>query len=187
MENLKSLVMQLATARRDYDQACAEMDVRLAAFRLDNNREIERVDRARTLRDDIEGEIRARTYTAEERAPAPGLTVKITTKLTYFPKDAVVWAMQNGHENLLAINTRGFEQVAKGLRLDFVIITELPTVTIARDLTEAAAQIGAEMAAEAEVALGAEMLRAARYGPCTEALYGQQDVAGFFDKAAEAV
>ena len=212
MDDLRNLVLELADARYRCDEARAECVRREAAFKLANETIFLAAEQAKQERDDLEGEIRARTYSAEERAPAPGLSVKMVTKMTYFPEDAATWAIEHKHYKLLTINARAFEKVAAGLRPEFVIITEVPTVTIARDLTEATAQIGAERAAEAaretaapkdigtaieelvegvaamiEADTAVELLRAAGLGPCTEALVGIQDVIGFFDKAVEVV
>ncbi len=187
MEDLKTLVVQLASARRCYDQDKEVMDKLEADFRRDHEALLLSMERVKTLRDDLEGEIRLRTYSTDNRTPAPGLTVKVVTKMSYFPDDATTWAIEHRHYKLLTINARAFEKVAGGLRPEFVTITEVPSVTIARDLTEAAAQIGAEKAAEVELEAQSQVLRAAGYGPCTEALVGTQDVSGFFDKAAKAV
>jgi len=213
-DDLRALVVELADARFRYDEARAECEAGEAAFKRANGAIFLVADQARRVRDDLEGEIRARNYSAEERAPAPGLTVKMLTTVSYTPSTALGWAVENQHYNLLTLNARAFEQVAKGLRLDFVVITEVPTVTIARDLSWARVEIKATIAAEATamqetgiepLALGddsgldysttpptyepeleaqSQALRAAGCGPYTEALVGTQDVAGFFDKAA---
>lgn len=187
MEDLRQLVQQLAEARRQYDQDRLVVDKLEADFKADHRDLLEAMDQTKTLRDDIEGEIRLRQYSGADKTPAPGLIVKMITTVSYTPSTALGWAIENQHHNLLTLNAKAFEQVAKGLRLDFVIIGAVPQVTIARDLTEATAQIAMEQAAEAVVLARSEALTALGYGPCTEALCGKQDVTGFFEKAVEAV
>ena len=99
----------------------------------------------------LEKDIRGATYSAEDRHPAPGLSVKEVTTLTYDEARALEWAMENKHGNLLSLVRRSFERVAEGLRLPFVTVSKIPTVTIARDLTPAAAEIAARWEGEREV------------------------------------
>jgi hypothetical protein len=66
----------------------------------------------------------------------------------YREPEALKWAINNQAGNCLALNSKNFEKVAEGMGLDFVTIQQVPAVSIARDLTEAARAIAAEMAAE---------------------------------------
>jgi len=185
-DDLRALVVELADARSRYEEARVECERREAAFKLANETIFLAADQAKTLRDDIEGQIRARQYSGIEKAPAPGLSVKMVTTVNYTPSTAFGWAVENQHHNLLTLNARAFEQVAKGLRLDFVIIGAVPQVTIARDLAPAAARIGVEMAVEWRVEAQGEVLKVLGYGPWTDMLVGQQDVIGSFEPAAKA-
>ena len=148
MDDLRQLVQQLAEARCQYEQDREVIDKLEADFKLDHEDLLQAMAQTKTIRDDIEGEIRARQYSGADKAPAPGLTVRMISTVSYTPSTALGWAVENQHHNLLTLNAKAFEQVAKGLRLDFVIIGAVPQVTIARDLAPAAAQISAEMAAE---------------------------------------
>ena len=183
MDDLRQLVQQLAEARCQYEQDREVIDKLEADFKLDHEDLLQAMAQTKTIRDDIEGEIRARQYSGADKAPAPGLTVRMISTVSYTPSTALGWAVENQHHNLLTLNAKAFEQVAKGLRLDFVIIGAVPQVTIARDLAPAAAQISAEMAAQRTVDAQSEVLRVAGYGPCTEGLVGIQDVMGFFEAA----
>ena len=67
--------------------------------------------------------------------PHPAITIKEMTRLEYSLEDAHDWAVRS-MPNLLKLDTRGFEKVAKAAGLDFVAISTEPQVTVARDLSE---------------------------------------------------
>ena len=102
----------------------------------------------------LEKDIRLAFYSAHDRQPVPGLSVKLVTTLTYPEDRAVAWAMANQFATLLALKRTVFDRLAAALQLDFVTVTKVPTVSIARDLAPAAAEIAArwEAAREAEAA-----------------------------------
>ena len=68
------------------------------------------------------------------KKPHEGVAVRIITKLNYEPEEAVAWAMQHRHTDLLALNKSAFEAVARVLKLDFVDIEEEPQATISTTL-----------------------------------------------------
>jgi len=66
--------------------------------------------------------------------PAQGVDVRMTRQIAYSEEDAIRWAINHGHTDLLKLKYTLFEKVAKVLGLDFVTVTEVPAVTIAREL-----------------------------------------------------
>ncbi len=67
-----------------------------------------------------------------DKAVAPGVGIRVMTKLDYDAEAALIWAMH--HELALKLDTTKFEKIAKTENLPFVITTEEPTATIATEL-----------------------------------------------------
>lgn len=65
-----------------------------------------------------------------------GVQIKIFTKLEYDENAAINYCLEHKHANLLKLDKRGFEKVAKELRPDFVVIKDEPSAQIASDLNE---------------------------------------------------
>lgn len=147
MDDLRRLVLELAAARAEADAAAQRVAEIESQYR--EYYEARAAAKARVM--DIEAEIRGRTYSADERTPAPGLTVKVVTQLDYSESAAREWAIANGHWALLLLDRKAFEKAAVALKPDFVRITRVPTVSIARDLSDAWATIHERLEVEAEV------------------------------------
>ena len=85
-----------------------------------------------------EAETKLRELTLEaysqtgNKAPVPGVTVKIFQTLDYDPKEALKWALH--HEIALSLDKKSFETFAKATPLEFVSITEEPRAQIATQL-----------------------------------------------------
>ncbi len=63
---------------------------------------------------------------------APGVGIRLMTRLLYENKEAMDWAVK--HELALKLDTSAFEKIAKTSNLPFVTITEEPIATIATEL-----------------------------------------------------
>lgn len=74
------------------------------------------------------------TATGSKR-PHPAVGIRVTTKLVYDPDVALDWAKTNLLA-AVALDGRMFEAFAKKKPLSFVGYNEVPTVTLASDLTE---------------------------------------------------
>ena len=72
------------------------------------------------------------------KAPAPGVGVRIITELAYEPAQALDWA--KSHEMALALDKRAFESIAKVQCLEFVRRVMVPQATIATNLDKALAE-----------------------------------------------
>ena len=86
---------------------------------------------AETLLRELALEVYAET---KDKAVAPGIGIRVMTKLGYDNKEAMDWAIK--HELALKLDTSNFEKIAKTSNLPFVIITEEPTATIATELVK---------------------------------------------------
>lgn len=143
-EQLESTVYELATHREELAIMQAELAKRQAQFERDNEVISANIRSHRAEIAGFETAIRSATYSADDRTPAPGLTVKMATRLSYSTSRAVAWAVEQKQPSLLVLNAARFEPVAKGLGLDWVTIEQVATVSIARDLSEAAKAIEAK-------------------------------------------
>ena len=65
----------------------------------------------------------------KDKAVAPGIRIRVLTKLDYDSKPAMEWAVK--HELALKLDASAFEKMAKTSNLPFVTITEEPSATIA--------------------------------------------------------
>ena len=66
------------------------------------------------------------------KAPSPGVGIRIITKLIYDAGKALEWAKQHGLA--LKLDISAFEKIAKADKPNFVDVVEEPTATIAVDL-----------------------------------------------------
>ncbi len=87
---------------------------------------------------DAEAELRDLTLLAYaetgNKTPAPGVSIRETTVLTYDTKIAFDWA--KAHKMALKLDTKAFEKHAKVDTPDFVRVTTEPQATISHNLDE---------------------------------------------------
>ena len=139
--DLTYLVWRLASTRSLYQAAKDALAKKQSAFDCQNR---DLTDDVRLLKDRVatmETTIRQQQYTADDKQPAPGLTVKVVSTMLYSPQLAIAWALDHNHPELLTLNTSGFEALAKVLPLDFVTVEHTTAVVIARDLSAAVNEI----------------------------------------------
>ena len=67
-----------------------------------------------------------------DKAVAPGVGIRVLSKLNYDSKAAFNWAIE--HKLALKLDEKKFADYAKDGTMDFVIITEEPQATIATEL-----------------------------------------------------
>jgi len=78
-----------------------------------------------------------------EKTVAPGVNVRVLTKLEYEEAKAVEWVRAHLlSTKLLQLNKTAFEKMAKGMPLDYVTVTQVPQATIAADLDKVLAEQG---------------------------------------------
>ncbi len=73
-----------------------------------------------------------------DKAVAPGVGIRVMTKIDYDGKEAFKWAIE--HKLALQLDTKKFASLAKDGTIDFVTISEEPSVTIAADLISRSAK-----------------------------------------------
>ena len=67
-----------------------------------------------------------------EKAVAPGIGIRVMSRLGYDVKEAMAWALD--HKLALKLDSSAFEKIAKTSDLPFVTTTEEPQATIATEL-----------------------------------------------------
>ena len=67
-----------------------------------------------------------------DKAVAPGIGIRVMTRLNYDDREAMSWALE--HKLALKLDTSAFEKIAKTSNLMFVTILEEPSATIATEL-----------------------------------------------------
>jgi len=78
-------------------------------------------------------EMAVETYlTTQDKAVAPGVGIRVMSRLDYDAKEAMGWAME--HKLALKLDSSVFEKIAKTSNLPFVTIFEELTATIATEL-----------------------------------------------------
>ena len=73
------------------------------------------------------------------KAPAPGVGIRVLTKLVYDLRTAYDWALE--HKVALELDVPIFEKLAKAAPPEFVQVKEEPQATIATDLDKVLAAI----------------------------------------------
>lgn len=149
---LHDAVRTLADARARYDRVTAYIKEREAAFRATIKIELDESDVAAQDMVDAERNVKALAEAAYRATgdvmPAPGITVKLFTKLRYSAAEAFAWA-RDTHMALIPeqLDVKAFEKIAKATTLPFVTTETEPKVTIASDLDKALAVVAQDVAA----------------------------------------
>lgn len=128
--------------RRRYEAELIDMlDASRAAWAAENASVIERLAAVSKERAEAEAALRTAAIAAYQetgtKKPAPGVGIRVVSKLQYSADDALRWAKE--HDIALALDARAFEKVAKASPPEFVTVVETATATIATDLGAAAA------------------------------------------------
>lgn len=132
---LHDAVRTLADARARYDRVTAYISDVAAQDMVDAERNVKALAEA--------------AYRATgDVMPAPGITVKLVTKLRYSAAEAFAWA-RDTHMALIPeqLDVKAFEKIAKATTLPFVTTETEPKVTIASDLDKALAVVAQDVAA----------------------------------------
>lgn len=86
---------------------------------------------------EVEARLRESTLQAYaetgEKAPTPGVSIKLFQTMDYDPKEALKWAV--AHQIALSLDKKSFETFAKSTPLEFVTLGEEPRAQIAQNLT----------------------------------------------------
>ena len=107
-------------------------------FLHDNQELYDTMDKVKTECAEAEQALRELTLQAYKdtgnKAPSPGVGIRIITKLIYDVGKAFEWAKQHGLA--LKLDTPAFEKIAKASKPDFVENREEAQATIATDLSK---------------------------------------------------
>jgi len=136
---IRELAEALQATRAAAKSVTLVLEEKRLAFELENAPLIQAKAEVEKHLADADGALRAFAL-AEYRdtgnkAPGPGVEIKMMTRLSYDPALALTWAMEK--EVACTLDRRAFEKVAKALELGFVKASEEPTVTVAQDLAKA--------------------------------------------------
>jgi hypothetical protein len=135
---LQEQIKVVATLRATVVNLKTEREKRYEAWENENRGLLEAIAEETESLSGQENSLRDMTLQAYEqtgrKAPAPGVGVRILTKLDYDPKEALKWAMS--HQIALSLDKKSFEGFAKATPLEFVTVKEEAQATIATDLSE---------------------------------------------------
>lgn len=133
---LQERVQALADARRSLEAQQAVLKAAAAKFDEENRAALETLSQLRAVTAQLEHDVRTLATIdyerTENKAPCPGVGIRLTTELEYEPAKALQWAKDT--KLCLALDVKAFEKVAATNDLEFVQIKKVPTATIARDL-----------------------------------------------------
>lgn len=138
-EDHRQLQAQLADVEERYQAKKAEHAKRceelLDEWRKANAELLEERDTITEAAGETEKTLRAAILKAYADNPttktvAPGLSVRVTPKLSYDKEKALAWALH--HKLALALDAKAFEAIAKTQKLDFVIVNESLTAVIGK-------------------------------------------------------
>lgn len=130
--NVVVLVRSIAKSNKEI------LEIDRKAWEEANKEQIDLV--ALTKQDAEEAETKLRELALEtyaevgDKTVAPGIGIRIMTRLNYEAKEAMGWAME--HKLALKLDSSAFEKIAKTSNLSFVTISEEPQATIATELQE---------------------------------------------------
>ncbi len=134
IEQINAVVEAREKAREANCQRVAEYNKWLEANQLLFDTETD----TKVACNEAEGKLRemavAQYAETREKAVAPGVGIRVLTKLGYDNQAALGWAIE--HKLALKLDTPTFEKIAKTSNLPFVNISEEPQATIATELAK---------------------------------------------------
>lgn len=138
IELIQEQVKQVALARK---RAALAKQHKEEAYRLwqEQNKELLQEENFASLAlSEMEGKLREMAVQdylqTGNKNPAPGVSIKLMTRLQYNLAEALAWATE--HNLALKLDTQAFEKVAKASPLPFVQQGEIPQAFIASNLEE---------------------------------------------------
>jgi hypothetical protein len=136
---IREALIRLAAARRERADLEALVDTRRRQWDTEHFAAIAAATDAMGREELAERDVRALALahfvTTEDKAPAPGVSIILTTELEYSNDDAFAWAQEKGMA--LTLDKKAFAAIAKVQALGFVRRNEVAAVRIAQDLDKA--------------------------------------------------
>ena len=126
--NVAALDAVLFERRRAFEDGVADLNAQKGAANAETNA-AEQVVRALAL---------AHYHATQDKAPTPGVSVKLYEELGYDDAEAFAWAKEKQMALVPeSLNRKAFEKIARATPLDFVNFIDEPRVQIATDLDKA--------------------------------------------------
>jgi len=138
MSTLQELTEKVMQARTETFEAKYVVTTSRDRWEEEHHTDITRAKECQEAQECAEEELRQATLQAYEetgnKAPGPGLGIRVIEALEYDEHAALLWAIQ--HEMALALDKKAFEKIAKadGKSMSFLTKTAKVTATIATDL-----------------------------------------------------
>jgi hypothetical protein len=136
IEEIKAQIKVVVEARLSTAYLMEGKRALLAEWEKQNKELIDSIEAANAILDDAEAKLRELTLKAYaetgNKAPVPGVGIRVREKLEYDPLVAFDWA--KAHKMALTLDKRAFEKIAKADKPDFVKMIEEPIATIATEL-----------------------------------------------------
>ncbi|MBA7590529.1 hypothetical protein ES708_32653 [subsurface metagenome] len=136
---LKAQIKVVVEARTATAKAALEKNAAFQDWQIKTKGLLDKALEALAVQAQAEGKLRELTLQAfgetGNKAPVPGVGIRIKEKLEYDLKAALDWA--KAHKMALSLDKKAFEKIAAAspeTRPGFVTITEEPQATIATDL-----------------------------------------------------
>lgn len=137
-QQLKEQINIVVEARERLQEATGLMKSTYAKWLEANELIIANESNAKSACQEAETKLRElalETYAeTKDKAVAPGVGIRVMSRLDYDSWDAIDWAME--HKLALKLDTSAFEKIAKTSNIPFVITTEEPLATIASELAK---------------------------------------------------
>ena len=135
---MKELILAVIVTRKQVSALAEDFRASLAVWQAEHAGLIADLTEARVALEGAEKGLREAAIALYERTgekkPAPGVEVKMGTKLIYEEAEALGWAFD--HHLALLLDKRAFEKIAKASALAFVVVEQVPFATIATELKE---------------------------------------------------
>ena len=137
MNDLENQVRVVAEARKKADEVSHNLRSSQSIWEVANHTLFEENELAKIQCGESEQLLRELTLQAyaldpTNKAPAPGVSVKIFQVLSYEQAEAMKWASE--HRVALKLDVSTFEKISKVDKPSFVTITEEPRAQIAKSL-----------------------------------------------------
>ncbi len=143
LPTLPGLLRQLAAVRTAQAGMEAELKTRREEWERDSivASIIASVAAGKDLLAELEGQVRelavAAYHETGSKKPAPGVGIRLMTRLEYDPQEALFYALEHQLVSMLKLNAKVFEKAAPALDFDWVTTTDEVQATIATDIVKA--------------------------------------------------
>lgn len=135
--SMGEMVAVVADLRAIVARETANLNESRQAWEAAHYQEIDRIKALTQALAEAEAALRAAAVAAYQetgnKKPAPGVGIRVQTKLRYDESDALRWALE--HDLCLMLDKAAFERQARVTPLGFVETVETPAATIATDLS----------------------------------------------------